>query len=172
MFKTLVAGVLSKARKLDGRTMFQGLKISIETDKGNVREGIDPDGNPWKTVMPFPYGYIRGTLGVDGDHIDVTVGPNEDADTVWVIHTKERETDKYDEDKAFVGFDTKEDVIATFRKMYDKPDLHMGPVSEYSMEDFKDKIKDTRKHPKRLGRGKNIDKSFRTRISCQKKVLS
>jgi len=94
-----------------------------------------------------------------------TVGPNEDADRVWVIHTKERGTDKYDEDKAFVGFDTKEDVIATFRKQFDQPDLHMGPVSEYSMEDFKEKIKDTRDNPRRLGRGKNVSKSFRTRVT-------
>ena len=45
--------------------------ISIEQPKGSVRSGVDANGKKWETTMQNTYGYIRGTEGVDGDHIDV-----------------------------------------------------------------------------------------------------
>lgn len=157
MFATLVKG----RRKLDRRININGLRVSIETDRGNVRSGKDRDGKDWRTVMPHPYGYIRGTKGVDGDHLDVTLGPDKDAKKVWVIHIKRPHDGKYDEDKAYMNFATREQVIAAFRKQYDNPDKFMGPVSEYSLDEFKDLIRDTRKNPRRLGRGKAV-KGFAT----------
>lgn len=56
--------------KLQDRTSWNGLKISIENKKGSVRRGVDKDGHQWATKMHFDYGYIRGSEGTDGDHLD------------------------------------------------------------------------------------------------------
>jgi hypothetical protein len=55
---------------LQGRTKVQGMDISIENKKGSVRSGTDKDGHEWHTHMNFDYGYIRGTVGKDKDHVD------------------------------------------------------------------------------------------------------
>ena len=40
--------------KLDGRTEFRGLQISIENKKGSVRKGVDKDGTPWEQKCHIP----------------------------------------------------------------------------------------------------------------------
>ena len=45
--------------------------ITVENPKGSVRRGVDASGKAWEQTMRNTYGYIRGTEGVDGDHIDV-----------------------------------------------------------------------------------------------------
>lgn len=56
--------------KLQGRTKLYGMDISIENKKGSYRSGVDSDGHKWKCLMHYDYGYIRGTVGTDGDHVD------------------------------------------------------------------------------------------------------
>jgi hypothetical protein len=60
---------------LQGRTKVQGMDISIENKKGSTRSGVDKDGHEWSVDMNYDYGYIRGTVGVDKDHLDC-VSPN------------------------------------------------------------------------------------------------
>ena len=50
-----------------------GLDISIENPKGSYRTGVHA-GKPWRVRMPADYGYIRGTTGADGDHVDCSSG--------------------------------------------------------------------------------------------------
>ena len=56
--------------KLQGRTRLYGMDISIENKKGSYRSGTDKDGHKWRCYMNYDYGYIRGTVGVDKDHLD------------------------------------------------------------------------------------------------------
>ena len=56
--------------KLQGRTRLYGMDISIENKKGSYRCGVDSDGHKWEILMHYDYGYIRGTVGVDKDHLD------------------------------------------------------------------------------------------------------
>src|ERR1017187_5013066 len=75
---------------------WNGLTISIENEPGSIRKG-----KGWQTKMLFPYGYINSTLGVDGDAIDVYIGPDESADMVYVVHQRKYgDWAHYDEDKA------------------------------------------------------------------------
>lgn len=127
-------------RALQGRINFQGLEVSIENRKGGVREGVDPDGNEWRTKMKYPYGYIRRTEGADGDHVDCFVGPVKDSATVYVVHIKDPKTDKYDEDKVMLGFSSKEDAEKAFRQHYDNPEKFFLDTTEMTMEEFKKKI--------------------------------
>jgi hypothetical protein len=64
--------------------------------------------------MKCPYGYIRRTEGADEEHIDCFVGPVEDAENVYVVHIKDPKTDKYDEDKVMLGFNSKEEAEKAF----------------------------------------------------------
>lgn len=103
---------------------FQGLKVDVENRKGDYRRGKDKDGHEWKVLMHSHYGEIRDTEGVDGDNLDVYVGPNHDASTVVVIRQHRPDTGAYDEDKVMVGFDSVEEAIGAYKKQYDKPGFY------------------------------------------------
>ena len=75
-FETMRKSLTWSGHKLQGRATFRGLNISIENRKGSVRRGVDSDGHEWATKMNYDYGYIRGTEGVDGDHLDCYLGGN------------------------------------------------------------------------------------------------
>ena len=135
--------------KLQGRIAFRGLNISIENKKGTIRRGVDSDGHKWAIKMHFDYGYIRGTEGVDGDHVDCYIGDNIDAKNVYIIHQKIPGTDKYDEDKCMLGFDTLADAKAAYLKQYDKPGF-FGGVDTVPFELFKQKVLMKKYHGKKL----------------------
>ena len=135
--------------KLQGRTMFQGMNISIENKKGSIRRGTDSDGHKWAIKMHYDYGYIRGTEGADGDHVDCYLGGNESAKKVYIIHQKIPGTDKYDEDKCMLGFDTLEEAKAAYLKQYDKPGF-FGGIDTVAVEVFKEKVLLKKWHGKKL----------------------
>jgi hypothetical protein len=41
---------------------------------GSTRSGVDGSGKEWSVDMAHHYGYIKGTIGRDKDHVDVFVG--------------------------------------------------------------------------------------------------
>ena len=127
-----------------GHLTIQGLDITIENPKGSERTGME-DGDPWTSKMHVDYGYIKKSEGADGEHIDVYVGPNLEADTAHAIHQIEPETGKYDEDKVMIGFDSQKEAEAAYRKQYDqgmkvKPD-RIGAVTSILITALKFKIK-------------------------------
>ena len=135
--------------KLQGRTIFNGLNISIENKKGTIRRGTDSDGHKWAIKMHYDYGYIRGTEGVDGDHVDCYIGGNMDAKNVYIIHQKIPGTDKYDEDKCMLGFNTLADAKSAYLRQYDKPGF-FGGVDVLPFEVFKKNILMKKWHKKKL----------------------
>jgi predicted ABC-type ATPase/2'-5' RNA ligase len=137
---------LKKQRPLEDRLDFQGMKISIETDKGSTREGVGKDGKHWSITMTYPYGYIRGTEGVDGDHVDCFIGPSKDAAFAYVIHTKEPSTGDYDEDKVMLGWDSAADAKKAFLDNYTSPDFFQS-MDVMPMEEFKEKAFATAEEP-------------------------
>jgi len=133
-----------RAYKLQGKTEVQGIPISIENRKGSVRKGTDSDGNEWKTKMLLPYGYVRGTRGADGEPVDAYVGPDKEAPDAYVVHQRDKETGKYDEDKIFFGMKSKKDVKEAFLKHYDSPKF-LGPISRVPVERLKELITSKRR---------------------------
>ena len=85
--------------------------------------------------MAADYGYFKGTLGRDGDHIDVFVGPNRNSQMVFVID-QVAETGKFDEHKCLLGFYTESEAIATYRKCY-TDGWKVGPVTAMTISQFK-----------------------------------
>jgi hypothetical protein len=109
--------------KLQGRTTFQGLNISIENRAGTYRRGTDPDGHEWKTKLHNDYGYIRGSVGVDGDHVDCFIGPDRDSRKVYIIHQVKPGTQTYDEDKVMLGFSRSLQAKKAYLSNYDRSDM-------------------------------------------------
>ncbi len=131
----------AKAHKLSRRTYFRGLHISIETDKGELRHWKDPhNGESGSTKMKYPYGYIRRTKGVDGDHVDVYVGPNKRAKNVYIIHQmKAPEFKKYDEDKCMLGFLSAQAAKVAYLGHYNDRRF-FGTMTVMPFEDFEKKV--------------------------------
>lgn len=132
-----------RKRKLSWR----GLTISIENEAGSVRRGTDRDGKTWETRMRFPYGYFNRTEGVDGDQVDVFVGPDLEAPTVYVVHQRKAGNwQRYDEDKVMIGFASEREAIAAFRAHYDDKRF-LGPVTAMPAETFVEKVRATKTRP-------------------------
>lgn len=131
--------VKAVAYKLQGKTKFQGLPISIENKKGSIRKGVGADGKTWKVRMPFDYGYIGRTQGTDKDHIDCFIGPNASADKVYVIHQNKENSKSYDEDKVMLGFDSADQALTAYKSAYTGVDLFRS-MSVLGMDEFKKKI--------------------------------
>lgn len=151
--KNLEKSLTWSGHKLQDRTSWNGLKISIENKKGSVRRGVDKDGHQWATKMHFDYGYIRGSEGTDGDHVDCYLGDNMDAKKVYIVHQNDPVTHKYDEDKCMLGFDTLEDAKKAYLMQYDRLGF-LGKIDTMDFDEFKEFILLKRNH------GKKIIKSY------------
>ena len=151
--KNLEKSLTWSGHKLQDRTTWNGLKISIENKKGSVRRGVDKDGHQWATKMHFDYGYIRGSEGTDGDHVDCYLGDNMDAKKVYIVHQNDPVTHKYDEDKCMLGFNTLEDAKKAYLMQYDRPGF-LGKIDIMDFDEFKEFILLKRNH------GKKIIKSY------------
>lgn len=141
------------AYKLQDRITFRGLEISIENKKGSRRYWYDPHGKEkGSTLMHADYGYIRGTEGTDGDHVDVYVGPNEAAAKVYVIdQMKKPDFKEFDEQKVMLGFGSAKDAKELYLKQYNDPRF-FGSMKEMDFEEFAMKVLDRKNHGEKVSR--------------------
>lgn len=123
---------------------FQGLQISIETPKGEIRRGVDREGKPWANRMADDYGYIKRTEGKDGDQVDVFVGPNKKSDKVFIIDQLHHHMEKFDEHKCLLGYNDRKQALTAYHKSYGRVyGAHhtVGGVTEMSVDAFKEWLK-------------------------------
>lgn len=104
-----------------GHVQVGSFDVTIENPKGSVRNGVDAQGNKWENEMHNTYGYIRGTEGVDGDHIDVFLSDNIDGwnGTHVFIIDQYNQDGTFDEHKVMLGFNDEEEAEATYLSNYD-----------------------------------------------------
>ena len=118
--------------------------LKIENEVGSVRTFRNPDGSMGEKRMIYPYGYVARSEGVDGDEVDVFVGPNIAAPMVYVVHARRKgDWSQYDEDKCMIGFDSEEDARLAFLRSYDDPRF-LGDVTAMPAEEFVAKAKATK----------------------------
>lgn len=115
--------------------------ITIENPAGSVRKGVDADGKEWQTTMANTYGYIKGTEGVDGDHIDVFLHSDMDQwDGRKAFVVDQTNTDgSFDEHKVMLGFNDKDEAMSAYLANYDETWAQTHPglrISETNIEDF------------------------------------
>ena len=93
---------------------FQGLTIHVDRPRGFIMFGTDPSGNKWRRTYKYDYGFIPKTLGGDDDGLDVFIGPKKKApNAFWAVQRKP--DGSFDEYKIFLGFDNRDEAIATYR---------------------------------------------------------
>lgn len=119
-----------------GHVKVDGMDITIENPKGSERSGTDKDGNKWSVTMNNTYGYIRGTEGVDGDHIDVFLSDNPESGKVFVVD-QVNEDGSFDEHKVMYGFDTRQDAEEAYLANYSPGWTGLGQITEVSKEQFR-----------------------------------
>lgn len=124
---------------------WNGLPITIENVAGSSRSGIGHGGKKWCSLMHYDYGYIKGTKGKDGDHIDVFIGPNAQAPIVWIVNQVNPKTRKFDEHKCMLGFDTKEQAKEAYLKNYDRGWKGLGSIVGMPVKAFKAWVRERRR---------------------------
>lgn len=122
---------------------FHGLDISIENPKGSMRSGKDAGGKKWSCVMPADYGYVKGTEGADGDHIDVFMGPHRESHVVFVINQQHHKTGEFDEHKCMLGYKSEKDAVADYCKAFSdgKGPQRIKSIETISLDAFKKWLK-------------------------------
>lgn len=120
-----------------GHVNLHGMDISIENPQGSERKGVDPQGKPWSVTMKHHYGYIRGTIGPDKDHVDVFIGPRQDSEKVFVVDQVDPKTGKFDEPKVVMGANSKLDAKRIYLSNYEKRWKGAGDITEMSLDQFK-----------------------------------
>lgn len=96
---------------------WHGLDIAIENQAGTLRRGTDEDGQAWETRLAYDYGYLKGTRGADGDHVDVFLGPNLTGDKVFIVN-QHKADGSFDEHKVMLGFASAEKAEAAYLANY------------------------------------------------------
>lgn len=122
-----------------GDFTFQGIPIKIENPEGTTRRGYDKDGKEtWSRTMTCSYGYFKGTKAIDGDAVDVFIGPDLDSDLVVAID--QYRGDKFDETKFCVGVKTQAQGEKLYLSNYPKG-WKLGPVSTTTVPQLKEWLK-------------------------------
>lgn len=140
-----------------GHVKIDGFEISIEQPKGSVRSGVDDSGKPWSQTMNNTYGYIRGTEGVDGDHIDVFLSDNLDGwnGTVYVVDQVNKDG-SFDEHKVMYGFNSEEEARKAYLSNYEKGWQGLGAITPVSKDEFKKWIDSSHRKTKPFAEYKNV----------------
>ena len=120
-----------------GHIRLHGMDIAIENPRGSTRSGKNQDGTTWEHTMSDHYGYVKRTIGSDGDQVDVYVGPKPESARVYVVDQLDQKTGAFDEHKAMLGFDSQDAAVAAYKSNFDKG-WKVGPIRDMSVDEFKD----------------------------------
>ena len=119
-----------------GHARVAGLDISIENPAGSRRR---PEWPP----LTNHYGYFKGSIGADKDHVDVflTERAGDESLPVFVVDQKHR-NGKFDEHKVVMGAATEEDARAAYLSNYEKGWTGLQGIKQFTQEEFKAWVKD------------------------------
>lgn len=132
-----------------------GYRISIENAKGSVRRGTDASGDSWEVTMQNDYGYIRGTEGVDGDHIDVFLSDTPEVGDVFVVD-QVKPDGTFDEHKVMYGFGSEAEARQAYLSNYSPGWKGLGAITRVSKEEFKKWVNSSKRKTKPFADYKNI----------------
>jgi hypothetical protein len=124
-----------------GHQTISGLDISFENPAGSIRSGQNKNGKPWSVTMPNHYGYIKGTIGKDKDHVDIFVKPGTPDNwtgPVYVVNQKNPTTGKFDEHKAVLGANNIDEARSMYHAAHEVGWKGEHSTVEMSMPEFKD----------------------------------
>lgn len=140
-----------------GHVKIDGYDVTIENPKGSVRSGVDRNGQEWSVTMNNTYGYIRGTEGVDGDHIDVFLSDDPTQGDVYVID-QVNEDGSFDEHKVMYGFKSALAAKRAYLANYSPGWKGLGIITKVSKEEFKKWINSSHRKTKPFAEYKSVNK--------------
>lgn len=120
-----------------GKVRMHGFVVSLENPKGSTRSGTDSNGKKWSITMTHDYGYIRGTEGRDGDHVDVFVGDAPDTELVFVVDQQDPGSKRFDEHKVMLGFATAEAAKKGYLANYEKGWQGLRAITAMTIPQFR-----------------------------------
>lgn len=128
---------------------WNGLPITIETEAGMARKGVGPTGEPWSVTLTSPYGYVKGTKGRDGEHVDVYLGPDPQAPQVYIVDQIDPQTGAFDEHKALIGYPDEASARAAYVAGFSDGSgtARLGALRAFSVDEFKDWLSKPRRAP-------------------------
>ena len=138
-----------------GHVRIDGYDITIENPKGSVRRGTDADGKQWSITMNNTYGYIRGTEGVDGDHIDIYLSDDPSNGDVFVVDQVNQDG-SFDEHKVMYGFASEEEARKAYLSNYEEGWQGLGAITHVSKEEFKKWVESSHRKTKPFADYKNV----------------
>ena len=138
-----------------GHVRIDGFNVTIENPKGSVRRGTDASGKQWEQEMHNTYGYIRGTEGVDGDHIDVFFSDDPSQGDVFVVDQVNKDG-SFDEHKVMYGFASEEEARKAYLSNYEDGWTGLGAITPVSKEEFKKWVQSSRRKTKPFAEYKGV----------------
>lgn len=138
-----------------GHVRIDGYDITIEQPKGSVRRGTDADGKQWEQKMNNTYGYIRGTEGVDGDHIDIFLSDNPTEGNVYVVDQVNPDG-SFDEHKVMYGFNSADEARNAYLSNYEEGWQGLGTITEISKDEFKKWVNSSHRKTKPFAEYKSV----------------
>lgn len=140
-----------------GHVKIDGFDVTIEQPKGSVRSGVDADGHEWSQEMHNTYGYIRGTEGVDGDHIDVFLSDHLDNwnGMVYVVDQVNKDG-SFDEHKVMYGFDSEQEARDAYLSNYEEGWTGLGNITGVTRDEFKKWVDSSHRKTKPFAEYKSV----------------
>lgn len=122
-----------------GSVRLHGLAISIENPRGSLRSGVDKNGTKWTCTMAHHYGYFKGTVGRDKDHIDCFLGNDCENPQcpVFVINQIDPSTGEFDEHKVMIGFCDFNTAMHGYLSSYSPGWNGIGTIEETTIQDLR-----------------------------------
>ncbi|PAM73126.1 PLxRFG domain-containing protein [Stenotrophomonas maltophilia] len=129
-----------------GHVRINGHDISIENPAGSQRD-------PRWPALKNHYGYFKGTVGKDKDHVDVfmTDRSEDPALPVFVVDQVNKDG-SFDEHKVIMGTANEQEARDTYLANYSKGWTGLGGIKEMSQEQFKAWVRDPKKTTRRVTR--------------------
>lgn len=131
-----------------GHVRINGHDISIENPAGSQRD-------PRWPALKNHYGYFKGTVGKDKDHVDVfmTDRAEDPALPVYVVDQVNKDG-SFDEHKVIMGTASEQEARDTYLANYSKGWTGLGGIKEMSQEQFKAWVRDPKKTTRRVTKAK------------------
>ena len=131
-----------KGNYLKSHVNLDGLEVTIENPAGSTRSGTDKTGKTWSVKMAHDYGYIKGSVGYDKDHVDVFMVPGYQGggETAYIVNQHNKDG-KFDEHKVVFGAKSEADAMSIYNANYAKGWTGGKSVAAMPMAEFKEWVK-------------------------------
>ena len=132
----LIAGNYKK-----GTMQINGMTISIENPADSLRKGVSGSGETWEVQMKHHYGYFNGSMGADGDEVDVFVKNHlTDVPEHAYIINQVKPDGSFDEHKVVIGATSEDEAKEIYHSNYREGWDGFGSIETISLADLETKL--------------------------------